>query len=162
MPKGVYQFAKPKQCRTCGADFLPASGTQRSCSTQCKREWARKYGCETTERQYALISGDWGKYFGRLCVRSFNREQLTSNDLLTLLERQNGLCALSGVKLTCILVKGSTCKTNASIDRIDPKGPYTLENIQLVCAIINKFRIDTSVSEFVDWCKKVADHAVCK
>jgi hypothetical protein len=62
--------------------------------------------------------------------------------------------------MTCLLEKGSRCQTNASIDRIDPKGPYTADNIQLVCAILNKFRIDTSVEDFINWCKKVSDHAL--
>jgi hypothetical protein len=79
-----------------------------------------------------------------------------------LLETQNGKCALSGVELTCTLQKGVRSKTNASIDRIDPKGPYVIENVQLVCSVINKFRIDTPVDEFVEWCRKVADHALRK
>lgn len=162
MPKGVALNPKPKACRTCGTSFVPLSGTQLSCSIECKRKWARTYGAETTERQYELISGDWRKYFTRLCARSFGRQGLTAPMLLALLQQQAGECALSGVPLTCILVKGVVTKTNASIDRIDPKGPYSLENIQLVCAILNKFRIDTPLPEFVEWCKRIADHAVCK
>lgn len=122
--------------------------------------WARTHGCETTERQYALISGDWRKYFNRLCSRSFNRGALTADMLLALLDKQGGKCALSGELMTCDLVKGVRSPTNASIDRINPKGEYTADNIQLVCAIINKFRIDTSVAEFIDWCKKVSDYAL--
>jgi hypothetical protein len=118
------------------------------------------YGAESTERQYELISGNWDKYFNRLCSRSFNREGLTTQILKDLLNAQKGKCALTGVELTCTLQKGNISKTNASIDRIDPKGPYTKENIQLVCAVINKFRIDTPLEEFIDWCRKVANHAV--
>ena len=44
--------------------------------------------------------------------------------------------------------------------RVDPKGGYVLKNIQLVCSAINKFRIDTPVDEFIDWCRKVANYAV--
>jgi hypothetical protein len=82
--------------------------------------------------------------------------------MIKLLAAQDGKCALSGVELTCILQKGVITKTNASIDRIDPKGVYTQDNVQLVCAILNKFRIDTPIDEFVDWCKKVANHAIYK
>lgn len=162
MPSGKYENPKPKTCRTCGNEFAPTSGTQKSCSRACKRKWARTHGSETTERQYELISGDWRKYFNRLCSSSFQRGGLNSDILLALLDRQGGLCALSGVEMTCKLQKGVRCPTNASIDRIDAKGEYTADNIQLVCAIINKFRIDTSVAEFIDWCKKVANHAVRK
>jgi hypothetical protein len=79
-----------------------------------------------------------------------------------LLEEQGYKCALTGVELTCILEKGTVCKTNASIDRIDPKGPYTKDNVQLVCAAINKLRVDMSVDDFINWCKKVSDHALRK
>lgn len=81
---------------------------------------------------------------------------------MELLEKQHGKCALSGVELTCILSKGFVCKTNASIDRIDPKGPYVVGNVQLVCVALNKLRIDMSIDEFINWCKKVADYAIQK
>lgn len=161
MPKGEPP-KNPKACTECGAQFMPMSGTQKYCGVSCKRKSYRRNGPESTERQYALIDGNWSKYFGRLCVRSLRRSALSREDCLMLLHAQGHKCALTGVELTCKLEKGVVCKTNASIDRIDPKGPYTKENVQLVCAIVNKFRIDTPVNEFIDWCRKVADHAVCK
>lgn len=64
--------------------------------------------------------------------------------------------------MTCKLEKGVICRTNASIDRIKPKGEYTLDNIQLVCVALNKLRLDTPLDEFIEWCRKVADYAVRK
>ena len=87
---------------------------------------------------------------------------MTKHDCVRILEKQNYKCALTGVDLTCLLIKGTITKTNASIDRIDPKGLYTEDNVQLVCAAINKLRIDMEVSEFIEWCEKVANHAVHK
>ena len=49
-------------------------------------------------------------------------------------------------------------RSNASIDRIDAGGEYKVENIQLVCSVVNSFRRDMSVEEYVDWCKKVVKH----
>jgi hypothetical protein len=129
----------------------------------CKRKVARDTGgAETTERQYELISGNWEKYFGRLCNKSFRRETLTKQDCIDILKEQNYRCALTGVEMTCNLVKGVIQKTNASIDRINPKGEYTKGNVQLVCATINKLRVDMDVEEFKSWCRKVTEHAVCK
>lgn len=62
--------------------------------------------------------------------------------------------------MTCQLVKGLVCQTNASIDRVDPTKGYTEDNIQLVCVALNKFRINTPVNDFIDWCIKVANHAL--
>lgn len=158
----VNKVFKEKSCVTCANTFTPKVGTQRYCCVVCKRKAYREHGPETTERQYALISGNWSKYFSRLCQRSFRRDNLTKADCIALLEKQEYKCALTGVELTCMLEKGTVCKTNASIDRIDPKGPYAKENVQLVCAVINKFRINTPLDEFIDWCKKVSKYAVCK
>lgn len=139
---------------------MPTNNIHTYCTEPCKRRRAQAIGSETTERQYALINGNWRKYFNQLCARSLKREKLTAEMLLTKLNEQGGKCALSGVELTCTLQKGVRSKTNASIDRIDPKGEYVLENVQLVCSAINKFRIDTPVNEFIDWCRKVANYAV--
>lgn len=160
MPKG-----KPKEarvCPDCGSVFQPTNNAHVYCSRPCKRRRTRAIGCEPTERQYELISGNWKKYFNRLCSRSFAREELTADMLIELLAQQDGKCALSGAELTCTLQKGVRSKTNASIDRVDPKGRYVIENVQLVCSAINKFRIDTPVDEFVEWCRKVANYAVRK
>ena len=154
----MYPTTRP--CAGCGGVFIPKVNNQKYCGITCRRAVYRTNGPESTDRQYALISGNWVKYFNRLCTRSFNRSGLTSAQMVDLLHKQGGKCALSGVELTCVLQKGVVSKTNASIDRIDPKGPYTVENVQLVCAVLNKFRIDTPLDEFVSWCRKVAKHAI--
>lgn len=160
MPRGYSKTPKTIQCVICGSKFVQAHHTHKYCSTKCKRTASRL--CETTERQYKLISGNWEKYFNRLCSKSFRRELLSKQDCLDILEKQNRRCALTGVELTCNLTKGVTCRTNASIDRINPKGIYTKDNVQLVCVAVNKLRVDMSVDEFIDWCKKVTEHAIQK
>lgn len=159
MPTGYEAVRKLVRCAICGSEFYRLAFNHKYCSTTCKRIGLRAGGCESTDSQYKLISGNWAKYYNRLrCQRG--RQRLTVEILLALHESQGGLCALSGVPLTCKLEKGNKCPTNASIDRIEPKGEYTTDNIQLVCAIINKFRIDTPVEDFIGWCRKVAQHAV--
>jgi len=58
------------------------------------------------------------------------------NDLIVLWEGQDGKCAISGVKL---ILPGSTSggflrksPYNVSVDRIDSRLPYTMDNVQLV------------------------------
>lgn len=114
-------------------------------------------GTETTEKQYSKISGNWQRYFCRLKGKSY-RNKLSTEYLHELLNKQKGLCALSGIELTCILEKGKRFKTNASIDRINAGQPYTEDNIQLVCSALNGFRTDTSLEEFIWFCTKVADY----
>lgn len=159
MPSGYARTPQSTSCAICGGPFVMASTNHKYCSVRCKRVGARATGCESTDRQYALISGDWARYYNRLRCQK-GRQALTLTGLLDLHTRQGGRCALSGELMTCVLEKGTRCATNASLDRIDPKGPYVIENIQLVCAALNKFRIDTPVDEFILWCKKVANHAL--
>ena len=143
-------------CGTCGTLFAKEHSRHRYCSFLCKSEAIRK----TAESQYEAISGNWRRYLGNLTKQPLRRNcGLTVDHLIDVLEKQGYRCALSGEPLTCFREKGIIFRTNASIDRIDPKGPYTEDNIQLVCVAVNKFRIDMDVQEYIDWCRKVAEHA---
>ena len=153
--EGVFQT---KNCAVCNSLFKPVSGVHKFCSDKCKGKWKYISGAMTTESQYKYISGNWSRYFTRLCCRSHKRETLTVEQCIEILEKQEGKCALSGIDLTCQLVKGERCLTNASLDRIEAGGPYIKENVQLVCTVLNSLRRDTPVDEFVWWCKKVSEY----
>ena len=148
---------KPKGCFSCGTSFTPKSGVHKYCSTRCKEKAI--CGIENTSKQYTRISGRWDKYFTRLCNQKHRKGVISREDCLAILERQQSKCALSGELLTCTLQKGVKTPTNASLDRINPGLSYEPDNVQLVCAVLNSFRVDTSVEDFVRWCKKVAEHA---
>lgn len=149
---------KTKECAVCGAEFIPKSGIHKFCSDKCKGKWKYITGEITTESQYKNISGNWDRYFARLCCRPHKREALSKEDCKEILERQKGKCALSGVELTCQLEKGKKFKTNASLDRINAGGPYTKDNVQLVCSALNSWRSDTDLNEFIWWCSQVTQH----
>lgn len=151
---------KEKVCPVCDGAFRPKGGFHKFCSEACKGKWKYITGQVTTASQYAKITGSWPRYMSRLLAAGgVKRTGLTREDLLKQLEKQNYRCALTGQLLTCELVKGVKSKTNASVDRIIAGGPYTPANIQLVCVAVNHFREETSVSEFIDWCRKVVAHA---
>lgn len=148
---------KEKACRTCDEEFKPNSGAHFYCSIKCGFKPSRKF--QTTESQYRLISGDWPRYFSRLIYSGGDRRsELTKEDLLGLLGKQNHRCALSGVELTCTLEKGKRFWTNASVDRIEAGGPYTKNNIQLVCRGLNSWRGSIPIDEFRWWCEQVVNH----
>ena len=149
---------KPRFCVVCGTSFKPHSGIHKFCSAECKGKWKYISGRVTTDAQYKSISGNWKRYFTRLCCRSHKRTELTVDDLIQILENQNYKCALSGIELTCTLERGRKFKTNASIDRIEAGGPYIKSNVQLVCSALNSWRADTDLGEFIWWCKQVANY----
>lgn len=142
-----------KTCPVCQTEFVPFSGSHKFCSEPCKGKWKYISGQQSTENQYKRISGNWDRYFARLVGRSLERQELSVEVLNSLLEKQDGKCALTGLKLTCTLEKGNRTWTNASIDRIIPGGPYVLDNIRLVCARVNIMRSDMSDSELIYWSK---------
>lgn len=149
------ELKKQKPCQVCGKMFVPRSGPHKNCSEACKGKWKYMNGKVTTEKQYHRISGNWSRYFDRLLGKG-RRGVLSRQDLLDKLEEQGGLCALSGIPLTNLLEQGIRCKTNASIDRIVAGDTYAPSNIQLVCSVLNGFRQDTALDEFIDFCRKVA------
>lgn len=149
---------KPKACVVCESNFTPKSGVNKFCSDSCRGKW--KYITEqvTTKPQYKLISGNWIRYLSRLLYAAGRkRDKLTREDLLEILEAQKYCCAISGVPLTCLLEFGKKTPTNASVDRINPGGPYTKDNIQLVCRAVNSWRSDLPLETFIWFCTKVAE-----
>ena len=147
-----------KKCAVCGKAFVPNSGVHKFCSAVCKGKWKYITGSVTTATQYKKISGSWPRYCSRLLM-SKKRAAITRDDLLLLLEEQDYRCALTGVPLTCELEKGVPHPANASIDRIVAGGPYTMDNVQLVCVAVNKWRGNTPLEEFIEWCRLVVSHA---
>lgn len=153
---------KEKKCIICQQVFLARSGVHKYCSDLCKTKNNQTNGSMTCKKQYERISGDWTRYFNRLNRRTTKRPVLTTKHLLTQLEEQGGMCALSGIPLTCLLEQGKKFKTNASIDRIKAGGDYTPDNIQLVCSALNSWRSDTDLQEFIWFCKKVTEYQESK
>jgi hypothetical protein len=149
---------KPKTCAVCIAVFTPKSGVHKFCSEQCKGKWQYITGSGSTDNQYKMISGNWHKYYMRLLQRKGRKEDgLTIEHLMDMHDEQKGLCALSGLPMTCELVKGTVCFTNASVDRKEAGGVYAPSNVQLVCSHVNTWRGIMPVEVFVSVCRAVAD-----
>lgn len=148
-----------KLCLMCHTTFEPLTKAHKFCSESCKGKYKYAVKDVTTESQYSKISGDWRRYLQRLLyVGGRKRDQLTVDTLLEVYDFQKGLCALTGIELTCRLEVGKNFPTNASVDRIEAGGPYIKENIQLVCKAVNSFRGTLPVDEFVWWCRRVVKH----
>lgn len=85
-----------------------------------------------------------------------HRRDLDINFLCKLYEDQNGLCAVSGRQLTFICGSG-VIPTNISIDRIDPFGEYTEDNVQLVCRQANTMKQRLNQEELAGWCEDIVN-----
>ena len=79
---------------------------------------------------------------------------ITLEDINNLYIKQNGL---SGLKMTHTLLTSKIDnhiinKYNISIDRINSELGYNIDNIQLVCAIINRLKYNLPNNNFIDLC----------
>ena len=77
---------------------------------------------------------------------------LSKKQLKKLLETKN--CQLSGRPL----VQQTHNVNKISIDRIDNRYGYSVKNVQVVSAEVNKHRLDLSVNDFIKLCVDVAVH----
>jgi len=84
---------------------------------------------------------------------------LTTEDVVDLWEMQDGKCALSGVLMTHQRdgTYGDRKKKefNASIDRINPQGPYVRENVQLLAARVNTMKHTLGEDMFMWWVRNI-------
>lgn len=84
---------------------------------------------------------------------------ITENDLKSLYEQQDGLCALSGIKMT---FKPGTRKrinnTKLSVDRINNSKGYTKDNIQLITWQANMAKGAWTNKQLINMCKNIIKH----
>lgn len=83
---------------------------------------------------------------------------ITLQDIEDLYKHQNGICAISGVKLKISACRNKAKESTASLDRIDSSKGYTKDNIQWVHKIVNNMKWDFEQNEFIKWCKVIASY----
>ncbi len=87
---------------------------------------------------------------------------ITINDIQNLLEKQNYRCALSNIPIKCgwyVNKKNiNFIPTTASLDRIDSKQGYTMDNIQWIHKDINKMKTNLDQKYFITLCSAISKH----
>lgn len=82
---------------------------------------------------------------------------ITLQYLHELLEKQDGMCAISGVKMSHYIGE-SRIPTNISVDRIDSKQGYIKSNVQLVCMAVNQMKNDMSIEQLIYFCNQIINN----
>jgi len=87
--------------------------------------------------------------FSSTLAMARKRAEVTINQdyLMCLYDSQEGLCALSGIRMTW--ATGKTAPTSISIDRIDNSKGYVDGNVRLVCVCVNAFKSTMSDEELL-------------
>lgn len=82
---------------------------------------------------------------------------ITKDYLKELWDKQNGKCAISGIKMTFEQCNGRT-PTNVSIDQINHNDGYTINNIQLVCMAVNQMKSDLLIDDLYKFCEAIIEN----
>lgn len=82
---------------------------------------------------------------------------ITKEDLLSIWEKQQGLCALSKIPMTYELDSGRVF-SNVSIDQKIPGKGYTIDNVQLVCMAVNQLKSDFEMDTILYICKQIVNN----
>lgn len=86
---------------------------------------------------------------------------ITIEQAWELFQQQEGRCALTGIPLEFHgqRERGKlTRKTTASLDRIDSKGDYTLDNVQWTHKDVNGMKRHLPEDRFIELCRAVVQH----
>lgn len=90
--------------------------------------------------------------------------------ILELYEEQSAKCAITGIEFTHNTINDGECNNtddtnchiknpfNISIDRINPNESYTKDNIQLVCACVNKIKWDWDEGDLYSICADIYNY----
>jgi hypothetical protein len=156
------------QCSVC-KKVLPVSEFHRDKSnTFGLQSCCKECGREKTKRWATSFEGFFQKTFSSIKRNAVERKiqvDITIDDIKYLWNIQNGGCALTGKKMTmeAYSKRGKNQniinQCNMSVDRIDSDKHYTKDNIQLVCAMANRMKMDLANEDFIQWSREVVAHA---
>lgn len=151
----------PMICAGCGTPFeRKGRGSARKtfCEPGCwKRFSVTKEGRQrVAEHRVRLINASLRNYLRHLLQSAWRRGKrtITVEQLLRIWTKQRGRCAVTGRFMTTIAGQGYV-ETNASIDRIDPSGPYRTKNMRLVCRIVNQMKFRLTDEEWLSWSRDI-------
>lgn len=122
----------------------------------CEKEWLKRY--------YDRLNDDKNKALEKiLSIRITAARKRAVDKILDfdidlpflkyLWEKQKGLCNISKLPMTFCFKNKENENYNISVDRIDSSKGYTKDNVQLVCDIVNRMKLDLNMSKFVELCK---------
>ena len=144
------------RCKTSHEDtfFFKSTNTVDGLHSWCK-ECCRKNGALSLAKLNSKIETR-AKIFLRNAKNSAKKRNqefsLEINDIVDFWNKQNKICAYSGLEMTLEAGKLQT----VSIERIDSKIGYTKDNTILVCQAINRMKSDFAYEDFYMLCQSVA------
>ena len=143
-----------RYCLKCNSVYKPKVSNQKYCTAKCATS-------EQVKRSYKYLNNNKEGYIKHLLSKK-GRKHLSVGDIMQIYNNQEGLCNITKIPLTFIkILDGNKIHTNLSIDRIDSTKGYEIDNIQLVCSIINIMKSTLSMEEFIQWVLLIVEGGMC-
>jgi hypothetical protein len=148
------RFNPIEKCKVYKGRCYPCS---RKLRTSNRENTLRNSSIEDFMKAELVLAKDRNKKRGK------NHEfDITVDFLMELLEKQDGLCAMSGIKMLTTTHRDERSEDDRvnpnklSIDRIDSKRGYIQDNVQLVSCWVNLMKLDISIDVFKERCKLIS------
>lgn len=154
-------------CKFCGdQNEINFYLSNKSCCKKCvsKKALNRYYNLSPDDKEeYKNRVAAWQekKIFQYRFLQAKNRAilnglsfDLTTEDIKTIYERQNGLCYYSGIEMKM----DRTGIYTVSVDRINSSKGYTVNNVVLCTSIVNSMKNKLPVDEFIKIVNAIARH----
>jgi len=136
-------------CSLCGSRSVVESARVGKSPKYCRH-------CVNFQGVGDLSKTQWGSIIRHARDRKILVE-CTIEEAWELFKRQNGRCAISGIKL---IIRGFGRGETASFDRIDSKQSYKIGNIQWVHKKVNLMKWATADRDFIDVCNQIKTYAM--
>ena len=118
--------------------------------------------CSHRSRRNPNGVGDMSIHYWNQVLRGAARRNLsveiTKEEAYGIFLDQKSRCALTGVPLCFPPRTNRPDLGNASLDRKSSAQGYVLGNVQWVHKVVNRMKMDSNETEFIDWCGKVAQY----
>jgi hypothetical protein len=142
------------RCTECGITerYVPAFQLVKGVSKRCSLcGYSNKNENNPAWKGYKEIPYSWfSKYFERKNRKRYG--DISIKDVYDLWLKQNKKCSLSGLDIDFIKREDGI---SASIDRIDSKEEYTINNVQLVHKNVNLMKNHFNQDYFLELCKMI-------
>jgi len=155
-------LSNQKKCSLCAetkpikAFYRRTDNTVEPICRRCRTSEERRNG-NASPRAFLRVIVNKARYGAKKRNLSFT---IDIDDVMRIYERQKGLCALSGIRMTYNRDGKGRKDMNVSLDRIEQDGGYTTKppNVQLVCLRVNIMKHTLPEYEFFWWVKNIIDN----
>ena len=157
------RIIKTGDCTKCGAnrndkEFIIRKNLCRDCAAEQSKKYRIENPQKNAEKHRKYFQANFKNWLRVVLISiraSSKRKKLEFtidlNNVLHVFQKQNKLCALTGIPLTHI----TKDLRSASIDRIDSNKGYIIGNVQIVCKAINLAKNTHSNQEMIDFINEI-------